>query len=126
MMECDLAPDFYTWTEPVARKQHRCVECRAPILKGEKHFRYAGKWEGDLSTGRQHLECMEACMLLRDKFGGGDSCVAFGDLKPDFREVDEYFERENDGKKPAWIRLRHLMAVILWRERAAKRTLRTE
>ena len=43
-------------------------------------------------------------------------------LKPDFREVDEYFERARDSKNPEWIQLRHLIAVILWRERGFKRS----
>ena len=121
MIECDLLPDFYNWSEPVARKSHRCCECRAPILKGEKHFQGTGKWDGKITTYRQHLVCCEAAMLIRDGFNGGD-CIGFGDVKEAFNEMrcDNWYP-ERDRYKPAWKRLRHLMAVILWRERECAR-----
>jgi hypothetical protein len=109
-------PEFYTWSEPVARKQHVCVECSAPIMPGEKHFAYRGKWDG-LETGRQHLLCCEACMVIRDELNGGE-CICFGGLKEQFRE---FLEQCDDKRKEPWKRLRSLMARILWRERQAKR-----
>lgn len=112
---CEI-PDFYEWAEPVARKQHRCCECEAPIMPGEKHFRCAGKWDGEVSSYRQHLVCMEACMWVRDHFGG--ECIPFGGLKEEFDEIrcDAWYP-ERDRYKPAWRTLRHLMATILVRER---------
>ena len=75
MSEC-LIPSFYSHSEPKARKRHRCVECSAWIEPGEVHFAYTGKWGGDISSGRQHLVCMEACMLIRDRFEGSASRLA--------------------------------------------------
>lgn len=107
---CEIA-EFYTYTEPVARKQHKCCECSAPIEKGEKHFRAFGKWTFGTDAYRQHFLCMEACMLIRDKFNGGD-CIAFGRLMETFSELREY------GKgKEVYRQLRSLMAKIKWRER---------
>ena len=119
---CDL-PTFYSYSEPVARRQHVCCECDAPILVGEKHFRGTGKWGDDKPrTYRQHTSCMEACMLLRDDFNGGD-CIGFGSLKEEFDEMRcDNWHPKSDRFKPQWIKLRHLMAAILWRERKARTT----
>lgn len=85
MIECTI-PDVYRWSEPIARKQYKCCECRALILKGEKHFQCFGVWEGDASTYRQHLLCAEASMLIRDLFNGGE-CIGFGCLKESLGEM---------------------------------------
>jgi len=113
-IDCDL-PEFYSHSEPVAAKEHRCCECAAPILKGEKHFFCTGKWFGEVQSYRQHLDCCEACMLIRDKFNG-DECIGFGALKEEFEELRSdnwYPERYHE----PWKKLRSLMAKILWRER---------
>jgi len=119
MSECVIA-DFFDYTEPVAKKAHRCCECFAPILKGEKHFKGWGRWEFGAATYRQHLLCMEACMLIRDNFNGGD-CIAFGALKEEFSEMRWQYDRARDKHKPWWVKLRKLMAQIRWRERKSKR-----
>jgi hypothetical protein len=113
-----VLPSFYSWTEPVARKEYACCECAAKIHKGEKHFHATGKWDGVVSTYRQHLACCEACILIRDEFNGGD-CIGFGEMKDAFggmRADETYFCFKEKWKEP-WKRLRSLMAQILWRER---------
>lgn len=122
-MTCDVFPEFYSWSEPVAARQHDCVECFAPILKGEKHFRAVGKWEGQFDVHRQHLLCCEACMLVRDGFNDGE-CIAFGDLMEAFGEMRPHPWLRNDRHKESWQRLRDLMAKIFRRERPHKRKSR--
>lgn len=128
MTECEL-PTFYDYSEPIARKRHRCCECNAPILKGEKHFRGTGKWDGHIQTHRQHLLCMETCMLIRDEFNGFE-CIAFGDLKEwwdEYRTNIKYARRDiaRNGLRPGWLdkeelkKLRSMMARIFWREHKA-------
>jgi hypothetical protein len=115
MSECDL-PEFYDYSEPVARKKHVCCECSAPIDNGEKHFHCVGKWNGDFQTYRQHLLCMEACMLIRDKFNDHE-CIAFGELQEFFEELTrDQYDRERQRNNESWKRLRSLIARILWRE----------
>lgn len=55
-------------------------------------------------------------MLIRDEFGG--ECIGFGSLKEEFSELkcDNWYPRRDRWKEP-WKKLRHLMAVILVRER---------
>jgi hypothetical protein len=57
---CDVTTEFYS------EKRHRasgrskglkCCECNAPIDKGEIYYRCAGKWDGYLWSGAQHLYC---------------------------------------------------------------------
>ena len=45
---------------PVARKEYKCIWCGEKILKGEKYLYRFYKYEGDLNSGRMHLECEEA------------------------------------------------------------------
>ena len=120
MTECEL-PIFYGYTEPVAKKQHQCCECSAPILVGEKHFHCTGKWHGDKKpqSYRQHDTCREACEVIRDSFGG--ECIGVGSLKEEFNELvcDDWYP-QNDRWNEPWKKLRHLMAVILVRERRHK------
>lgn len=111
-------PDFYSWREPVARKRHQCIECTATIEIGEKHFHATGKWDGTVSSQRQHVLCMEACMLVRDELEG--ECICFGALKEWYYEIrreSQYFQGE---KKSAWRKLLRLMAKIRVRERKAR------
>lgn len=122
MSECEVA-EFSRHSEPVARKEHRCCECRAPILVGERHFQIIGKWEGDLMEFRQHLACMEACMLVRDELNDRE-CICFGGLKDwfwEFREDSRAYSREPNKSQEAWQKLRDLVARIKWRERPFRR-----
>lgn len=110
-------PEFYSYTEPVARKRHACCECSAPILPGEKYFRAAGSWEGEFGTHCQHLLCMEAAMFIRDHFNDGE-CIGFGTLQESFSEMrgGRAQDRTRAANDPKLRRLRSLMARILWRE----------
>jgi len=112
---CEL-PVFYRHSEPVARKQHKCCECSAPILNGERYFAAWCVWGGEAHTYRQHLACMEACMLIRDRFADG-YCIGFGDLMETYRSGIKRQYSRHDKTQKGWQRLRHLLAVILWRER---------
>ena len=111
--DCEI-PEFYSYKEPVARKQHKCCECRSPIEKGEKHFFVSMKYEGDISTERQHLVCMSACMAARDY---QDECVYYGGLKEWYSSDPWLMRSEKHGDLKEF---RGLYAQILRRERAAK------
>ena len=47
-------------TEPVARKEHRCIWCPEKILKGERHLKEASLYQGDFQNHRWHMECRRA------------------------------------------------------------------
>jgi hypothetical protein len=111
------APDFYRCDERRARKQYHCCECSASIEAGELHYYISGKWEGQLSTFRQHLLCGQACMLIRDELGG--ECVPFGALGEAIDDLEEWEARQDKYRAP-WRRLRRLMARIHKRERSER------
>lgn len=117
MFSCDIEPTFYVTNEQKARKEHPCCECRAPIRKGEVYLECRGKWDGSISTHRQHLLCAEACMLIRDKFEF--ECIPFGMLKEWVHEWKQEMPAQHR-QRPEVIALRSLMAKIFWREYKGK------
>ena len=52
--------DFVNYADPVGRKQYKCQWCREPILIGEKHHHYWGKYDGEMQDIRMHTECAKA------------------------------------------------------------------
>lgn len=119
-MECEV-PLFYSHAEVVARKEHRCCECTASILPGEKHFTAVGKWvdfnNGKIRRYRQHIVCEKACEFVRDHFNDYD-CIGFGEL---FQWIGEEayglkeFKGYDDGKT-----FRSMIAKIRRREWTGK------
>lgn len=109
--DCEI-PDFYSHSDPVARKAHKCCECGVAIDKGEKHFFVTGKWGGGIQRYRQHILCMNACVYARDYLNGYE-CIAFGQLFEWCGEVDYL----RDTKKSAQSKeFRGMMANILRRQ----------
>ena len=108
MSYCEI-PEFFDAQWPVARKQHRCCECGQAIHIGEKHGKFTGKWDGDLSTYRQHLDCEAACVFIRDEFQDGE-CIGFGQLW-------EYWQDYSCKGYPRSFEFRKIMARIIRRER---------
>jgi hypothetical protein len=52
--------DFGEGRTVSARKRHSCEWCHSPIVMGERHFRFSGKWQGDFQDWRMHFECQDA------------------------------------------------------------------
>lgn len=74
-------PDFYNQSMVKARKEHRCHECRDPILKGTRYEAVTGKWDGRVETYRTCVSCVE----IRDHFACGNGYV-IGRLWEDMHE----------------------------------------
>lgn len=108
MSFCDFdGPKFFSGKWHKARKEHKCIECHQPILKGEKYGAFSGMWDRDVQTFKQHLECEDACVFIRDMQG---ECLCFGELLEN--EVD-WCDRSRKVRKPE---LRALMARVKWRK----------
>lgn len=112
MSYCEI-PEFFSSRWVVARKPHRCCECGGDIPKGEFHGYFSGKWDGDLNSYRQHIECEDACRWLRDvkRFDGGE-CLYFGELF----EVDHDYAGDRSDKM-----FRRIMAHIRFRKKKGRR-----
>lgn len=62
-------PECFTEHWPVARKSHKCCECRGTIQPGEKYRRITGVWDGQGATFKQCADCAplyDAAMKLHD------------------------------------------------------------
>jgi len=62
----------------VARKAHRCSECRAEIAAGQEYSYYVGTCDGRIYTAKHCRPCAGIC---RDFFPGG---FEFGAMRQDF------------------------------------------
>ncbi len=123
-MDCEI-PEVYTMKTPIARKAHKCCECGILIKPGEKYVVCSGVWDGEFSSYKQHLECKEACVVIRDEFEDGE-CIPFGSLFEFYSQYTDVVFGHAD-KSVEWFKtvkaqkgvkeLRHLMAVILNRSR---------
>ena len=59
------------FTEVKAAKEHYCKWCKKHrIAKGERHFKYVGKFEGDFQSWRVHPECAAAWEKMYGALGG--------------------------------------------------------
>ena len=56
----DAGPEDWSFreTDPVARKDYWCVECRATIPRGTRHRCETGRWEGEWQTHRTCYNCL--------------------------------------------------------------------
>ena len=86
---CDYEPsDFYSATQPVARKVHRCEECGGPVLPGEKYERAFVVTYGHADTFKTCARCVDLRTWVKNNVPC--LCWAHGNLNEDLREaVDE-------------------------------------
>lgn len=85
---CDYeTPEFYIRKTPLARKQHKCLECGCIIVVGERYENVRAKWEGVVSTCKTCPDCVE----LRKAFDEMECfCWSHGGLHEDVRmQLDE-------------------------------------
>ena len=73
--------DFYTVRFPKARKQYKCEICGGTIEKGQKHYYFSGKYDGEMYAIRDCLYCHAMV---------DDYCSEYGYGEYDEDEVREY------------------------------------
>lgn len=77
-------PSVFRESFPVARKAHRCYECRRMIQKGEKYRYIFGVWEGTSDTMHICAHCQALAEWMVVLCGGHP----YGDL---YSELDEHW-----------------------------------
>ena len=83
VLDCDGMAEFYSVTNPKARKDHKCCECRRVIPKGTQYERSSGKYDGDIYSEATCLDCAD----IRSVFACGEVPPAYGGL---WREIYDY------------------------------------
>jgi hypothetical protein len=51
-------------SDPIARRDHRCIWCGETIVKGEKYHKQSGRFDGDFYVNKLHAECQSAMSEL--------------------------------------------------------------
>jgi hypothetical protein len=87
---CDFG-GFQTFSSPVARKDHRCVDCGRVIPKGVEHAKISYTDMGKMWDSRICNQCGILHQLMDLEFGGDDGCgIAWGELR------ETWFDHYND------------------------------
>lgn len=86
ILDCDGSPEFYSVTNPKARKEYKCCECRRVIPKGTVYERSSGKFDGALYSDKTCLDCVD----VRTVFSCGEVPPAPGCLWQEMRDYAFY------------------------------------
>lgn len=86
-------PDFFSERISKARKETKCCECGKKIQKGQKYWYCAGKWDGEMSYYRQHIECRDACYAIQKHI---QDCIPFGGLWEYLSEYGTTWDENTD------------------------------
>lgn len=81
------APSVFRTVYRTARKQHKCCECRQPIVISERYLYSSGIWDGEPSDYKQCLICAE--VIARAAAISDDP-----DDKPCFTVLREWFANQ--------------------------------
>ncbi len=97
-MSGDL-PSVYRDDQVMARKTHRCCECRRAIRPGERYNRFTGCWDGKWDTFVTCEECDELRRELADDdgppFGELSDCAHNADVEFPIRRTIPGTSRQN-------------------------------
>lgn len=87
---CEM-PEFYDEREVRAAIEHKCCECRRPIVVGEIHRKCTGKWDGEIQSYRQHIACWKFARKVNHDILG-ECGVPFGGVEEALRDPDSWFD----------------------------------
>lgn len=80
-------------SQPLARKQHRCIWCGQPIAVGEKHRHERSIYDGQFQDQRWHPECDEAFKAELSYEGGHElEFEPYGNERPSVLTQEEPHE----------------------------------
>lgn len=101
--ECDYeSPTVYNQSQHVARKEHRCSECRRAIMPGEPYESTFGIWERE---GRTYKTCAH-CLAIREWVTAHVPCAcwAHGNVLEDARDTVEAYAHQAPGLAMGYLR----------------------
>jgi len=81
-------PSVYSCEKPIARKHHKCCECRRPIFPGQQYELFKGLYDGLWSRFKTCQRCVRVRDLLIKKYKlRHDENPPFGYLFSDIRDM---------------------------------------
>lgn len=78
--------EHFNQREIVARKDHKCIECRRPIARGSRCELTTGRWEGAWLADHTCLDCKN----IRDGLSCGENPPALGCLWEEIGDADVF------------------------------------
>lgn len=122
---CDFdPPEFCSSRIVTASKKHKCYECSAPIMPGEKYEYTVGKWDGLLDTFKVCEDCHDIRQWVKNNIPC--FCWYYGNMLEDAEEAVieacRYAPEETQGVMFGFLRRK----VINRRRRAAKKAAEAE
>lgn len=107
----DNPPEGFCETKPKARRSHRCCECGRLIPSGEVYVRSWGKWDGNIGTYRQHVDCHELLDWISVNLCGGEMW-SFTSLRDELGEYGPDLYADGNPDKPLAVEAHARMAAI--------------
>jgi hypothetical protein len=105
--DCEGACEIWRESFHVARKEHKCCECRTAILPGEKYANIFTLYDGYAGNSKQHLCCWSMARHINMDIVGHDkvreltgisTCAyTLGDIYQFFQEDEDDPQKAFDG-----------------------------
>lgn len=106
MCSTDADPcDVWDEREVVARKQHRCYECRLAIPVGCRHVRIGMLFDHEWSASRVHAECLALWYFVHREVCKGRGMIELGGLGEEIAyqdDADGPWVDDGESEPPAW------------------------
>lgn len=117
--DCDYLelPEFYNERLQVARKEHKCSECRLTFPAGSKYKVVTGVWDSTFLTYKTCPNCLKILDAVKEKF---DFAYAFGDMLAEARDA----VRSLIDPDPGYCFRIGRMLIPAWREQKRKAKLK--
>ena len=92
------SPDLYNESFPIAKKEHKCIECSATIMPGEKYHYVKGRWD----FGWDVYKTCYQCFRIREDYC--ECGYIFGGLQKAIWEClgFNYVTNEMDDEEDMW------------------------
>ena len=115
---CDYdGPSVWNSTEPVARVEHECYECRCTILPGEKYEYVWGIWDYP-----ETFKTCPRCLALRKWVLAHVPCFCWshGGLLEEARDTIDHYQNECEGLWFGFLRRHHVITKYRDNQRKAR------
>ena len=82
-------PEAYTERTRIARKPHKCCECKGTILFREPYRYVSGVWDGRGDSFKFCQECWELRRKISKDYGAFDGALPLGEMICEIIEAED-------------------------------------